>query len=321
MGNPQRSFLIYYGKIEFIIIQILNMSETKSKTKRIVIPDRIGYIYLFTFPNGKQYIGQTSRNYYERWNEHRNAAQKMSSFIIYKSIRKYGWDNVIKDIICCCNVSQLNDLECKFIKQYKTLHPLGYNSTSGGGQNSILSDLHKKNISIAFQKRICNMTKNERDLYGKMMRLRHTGRKLTNESKNKIKLGLSIYHQNGGDSVYSLNKRSTSRRKYGKGLPRFVNIRHMASKTVFVIGKHPECSYKQFANKMDCLVFLLGLTNDIEDVKIIVICIYQEFYTIIKKDLFSLQEKLECLLNTLKMRHSVMTDLCAKLWLLQQNML
>jgi group I intron endonuclease len=117
-----------------------------------------GYIYVFTFPNGKQYVGQTARPYKIRWDAHRKTAIYPSyngyNYPLYKAVRLYGWDNVIKDVVCTCNKSQLDEFETMFIKQFNTFHPNGYNMTTGGGSGKILSEYTKKKIGASQKKKM-----------------------------------------------------------------------------------------------------------------------------------------------------------------------
>ena len=53
-------------------------------------------VYLFTFPNGKQYCGFTSQSLSKRWNNG-NGYQKCP--LVWRAIQKYGWENITKTII------------------------------------------------------------------------------------------------------------------------------------------------------------------------------------------------------------------------------
>jgi len=104
------------------------------------------YIYKITNKiNGKAYIGFTSRSVEERLQEHRRA---FGNKILYKAIRKYGWDNFTKEVIFeswdpkWC----LNEIETFFIKIFDTYHN-GYNMTFGGegtlGYEKVVSEKTK----------------------------------------------------------------------------------------------------------------------------------------------------------------------------------
>ena len=60
-------------------------------------------IYKITSPKGKVYIGRT-KDFMGRMNEHKHIALKhKSDYSLYKAIRKYGWDNFQKEILCEVN--------------------------------------------------------------------------------------------------------------------------------------------------------------------------------------------------------------------------
>lgn len=50
-------------------------------------------IYKAIFPNGKTYIGQTTRAVKERIQQHKKDS-KFKTFVFYRAIRKYGWDSL-----------------------------------------------------------------------------------------------------------------------------------------------------------------------------------------------------------------------------------
>ena len=95
--------------------------------------------------NGKVYVGQ-SIDIQKRWNEHKYAHSKNGS-LIHRAICKYGKENFEFSVICECETSELNELEHKYIDELNTIHPFGYNLTSGGGQGIFYSESVKNKIS------------------------------------------------------------------------------------------------------------------------------------------------------------------------------
>lgn len=87
-------------------------------------------VYQFIFPNGKQYIGQTSRPPAERWKE----GTGYKTQVVGKAIDKYGWENIQKNILATMLTSeQADNLEKYYIKLYNTLiEGNGYNISAGG---------------------------------------------------------------------------------------------------------------------------------------------------------------------------------------------
>lgn len=88
--------------------------------------------------NGKIYIGQ------DRYN---NDKYLGSGILLKDSIRKYGVENFIKEILEYCSLEELNDKEVFWISKLDSSNrEIGYNLTSGGNQNYILSEDSKQKI-------------------------------------------------------------------------------------------------------------------------------------------------------------------------------
>lgn len=87
-------------------------------------------IYKLTAPNGKAYIGQTTRGFTQRMREHEYNAKHGHTELIYIMIREYGWENFTKEVIMECEYDwELDTWEKGHITEYNTLYPNGYNMT------------------------------------------------------------------------------------------------------------------------------------------------------------------------------------------------
>ena len=92
-----------------------------------------GYIYKYTFPDGKVYIGQTRRPPAERHREHFDKTIGKANPKFWEAYQKVGTpDFEIIETIECNRVQdlvqQLNEEETKYIQQYKAANPkYGYN--------------------------------------------------------------------------------------------------------------------------------------------------------------------------------------------------
>ncbi len=94
----------------------------------------MGIIYLIKNKiNNKCYIGQTIRSLEKRWKEHSNANSTGS--IINNAILKYQPENFEVSILVETDNNKLDELEIKFIEEYKSLYPNGYNIQTGGNLN------------------------------------------------------------------------------------------------------------------------------------------------------------------------------------------
>jgi hypothetical protein len=98
-----------------------------------------GEIYLVRNKiNGKQYVGQTlkyvsvnktKRGTEGRWRVHvHDAMNGMDEIrLLHEAIREFGPDNFEVTKICDCHESQLSILEDKYMREYNTFEPNGYN--------------------------------------------------------------------------------------------------------------------------------------------------------------------------------------------------
>lgn len=92
----------------------------------------IGCIYCIENKiNGKKYIGQTTRDLKTRIEEHKYSS-KVSNAVIYKTIRRYGWENFkVYELESNVEERYLDDLEVMWIEKLDT-YTNGYNTTLGG---------------------------------------------------------------------------------------------------------------------------------------------------------------------------------------------
>ena len=97
--------------------------------------------------NGKTYIGQTS-DLERRKKEHLNKLKNKTHHNLHlqNSFNKYGEDNfVFKTIKRNIPKSQLNSLEQRYIKVFKSSNPkFGYNLTNGGESNTPIQAVRNK---------------------------------------------------------------------------------------------------------------------------------------------------------------------------------
>lgn len=82
--------------------------------------------------NGMAYVGVTN-NLPRRKNEHEKLARLGRGYALHRAIRKYGagifeWCILQENI----SIDDAYQLECEYIRDYKTLAPFGYNLTEGG---------------------------------------------------------------------------------------------------------------------------------------------------------------------------------------------
>jgi group I intron endonuclease len=113
--------------------------------------EKKGYIYKITNPNGKIYIGQTTR-LNDRITSYRNGNNVKSQQLIYNSIKKYGWYNHTFEVLTEVSTDIIYETEIRYIEEYKSFHKEnenGLNMTKGGD-----GVLGRKDTPETIQKRI-----------------------------------------------------------------------------------------------------------------------------------------------------------------------
>ncbi len=92
----------------------------------------MGYIYKLTFASGKAYVGMTARTLKRRLDMHKAYAgnESYGNRLVYNAWRKHG--DPIVEVIAEAPDDQLPALEIRYIAEFGTLTPGGYNLTAGG---------------------------------------------------------------------------------------------------------------------------------------------------------------------------------------------
>lgn len=93
-------------------------------------------VYEHLFPNGKRYIGITSKQPNQRWENGRGYTEEHQS-AMYRAIQKYGWDNIQHNILFDnLTEKEAKQKEIELIEKFHTfIHDMpccGYNMTKGG---------------------------------------------------------------------------------------------------------------------------------------------------------------------------------------------
>ena len=132
--------------------------------------------------NNKIYIGR-SKNIKDRWKQHKKELRnnKHCNKNIQKDWNKYGQDNFEFNIIVECEEDKLNELERKYINEYKSCG-FGYNMTFGKDENGaeIHTEETKKKMSES------HMGYNLTEETKKKMSESHMGHEVREETRKKI---------------------------------------------------------------------------------------------------------------------------------------
>ena len=110
----------------------------------------MGFIYKINFPNGKSYIGQTTKTVEERLKAHLRKSNKC--VLVRNALQKYKDCYEIETLVEI-NDKRLDEYEIKFIKLYDTLCPHGYNLQQGGN-GGIPSEQVRENMRKAHSNRV-----------------------------------------------------------------------------------------------------------------------------------------------------------------------
>lgn len=104
-------------------------------------------VYIHITPSNKVYVGLTSQNVKNRWN---NGYGYLTNKHFFRSIKKYGWAN-IQHIIYATGLDEekAKETEKQLIKKYNSTNiKCGYNITQGGDTRVVTPETRKK-ISLA----------------------------------------------------------------------------------------------------------------------------------------------------------------------------
>lgn len=155
-------------------------------------------VYKHTSPNGKVYIGITSKNPLKRW---RKGSGYYSNSAFFNAIHKYGWDNIRHEILFDgLTKEEACQKEIELIKQYDSTNPQrGYNITFGGEGKSgwVTREETKEKLRKALKGRIISEETRKKSSQAhkgyvweksslEKMRTSLKGRKISTEARKKI---------------------------------------------------------------------------------------------------------------------------------------
>lgn len=124
-------------------------------------------IYVITNKvSGKQYVGQT-RDLKQRVLLHMLETRRDRSYNnLYRDINDLGVDNFSIKAIEYTSMENSDLREMYWIKELNTLHPNGYNLTTGGRRGGEYSNISKKRIGVKTKERWINPETAEKMLHG-----------------------------------------------------------------------------------------------------------------------------------------------------------
>ena len=147
-------------------------------------------IYKITSPSGKIYIGQ-SVNIANRLSKYKNLNCK-SQRVLYNSIVKHGWEAHKFEVLCECDIIELNDKERYYQDLFNVVSNTGLNcmlttssTKSGKASESTISILTGRKLSDATREKMRNkkLSEEHKAKISKAGKLRV----ISDETKAKIK--------------------------------------------------------------------------------------------------------------------------------------
>lgn len=138
--------------------------------------------------NGKVYVGQ-SKNVTTRRVQHERG-DTSNSRRFHNAMQKYGSEGFDWVVLEYCDIDQLNEREAYWVQQLDSLHPNGYNLTSGGG---------------AFQKHhaetLLKFSENQKKLVESNQHHFQSPDFIEKQTKHQIELGLRGEHSSQREDV------------------------------------------------------------------------------------------------------------------------
>lgn len=103
-------------------------------------------VYMHIFPDGKTYVGMTSRKPWERWSGGHGYRHQLQ---VWNAIEAFGWKNIEHHIVKTgLEQAEAEFLETELIKKYKSNSPrYGYNIANGGLSGNMCSESTRKKMS------------------------------------------------------------------------------------------------------------------------------------------------------------------------------
>lgn len=143
-------------------------------------------VYKHTFPNGKVYIGITSKkNVKERWGE--NGKYYKGQFV-YRAIRKYGWNNIKHEVLFeDLTKDQAEQKEIELIALYESnKRNKGYNIQNGGNTQGTMAVSTREKISRLRKEYIKNNGSNWKENFQSEDAQKKRKQKLSEYYKNNV---------------------------------------------------------------------------------------------------------------------------------------
>lgn len=195
----------------------------------------MGFIYMITGPGStnKSYIGKTQRTLQRRFIEHACMAGCPK---IHAAIKDFGKEAFKEECLIQIDDELLDEYEQKFIQQYETEYPRGYNLSSGGSKGT------KWHSSVVESRKRFG---EDHHLYGDN---RWKGKKHTPQTREKMSASMKeVYTEERRDLVVERNMQRKS-----NDLPKYISYKRDDAGVIVgyqVQSKKKLFPFKSFADR------------------------------------------------------------------------
>ena len=150
---------------------------------------KVGTLYKLNFPNGKSYIGITTKGIDNRIRGHEDAARRGSPAVVAAAWRVHGAPCV--DTLARLRVDDLPAAEIRAIRVFGTLVPNGYNVALGGQTSPMHAPGVAAKVSAALKGRAAPWSKGDKNPMRRpdvaaLVGAAHRGRPKSQEQKAKL---------------------------------------------------------------------------------------------------------------------------------------
>ena len=196
---------MYYGSLDEMLIwkeSIISINQFTKESNMNSIYSTFGIYRITNTVNGKSYIGKTGMNFGDRWDCHRaqlNGGHHDNPHL-QRAWNKYGkeaFEFCVVEVVT--DVAMLNELEIKYIKQYREAGKC-YNILDGGDGGFLLGS----HLSEETKRKI-----------GEKNRANMLGRKLSEETRQKMSASQKKRYDNLSDEERAEHGRISSEKASG----------------------------------------------------------------------------------------------------------
>jgi group I intron endonuclease len=138
--------------------------------------------------NQKFYIGQ-SKDIEKRWKDHKQEKSRKQNTILQRAFAKYGIENFDFEVLQECTKEELNELEVKYIAEFKAQGKAEYNIAEGGYGDPLKYKTEEELEIIREKVRAANIGKKLSEEHKRKIGESQTGKKVSDEAKRKISIG------------------------------------------------------------------------------------------------------------------------------------